>query len=155
MHKRLFALSASTAAVAFANETAKRVEPVLTAVATGIAMPERASKRGSVSLYPFDTLATVGAAFGVKNKTAAQLSSIVSNANRKAMTPELDAAGNKVYNTKEITGADGTKTTVPDTANPKMVATKHFFAHDVTPDYAKTLKGTPLEDSSVVVFRDK
>ncbi len=147
---------------AFANpagNTAKRVEPVLTGIAA-IPLPERASKRGSISLYPFDTLANVGEAFGVTNKTAAQLSSIVSNANRKAMVPETDAAGNAVYNTKELVGADGSKTTVPDSNNPKMKAGKHFFAFDVTPEYrdankASFAKGATFEGATVLVFRDK
>jgi hypothetical protein len=151
--KRLHSLAVSTAAIAFANvPAAKRVEPQLTAVAA-VKMPERINKRGSISLYPFDGLANVGQAFGVKNKTAAQLSSIVSNANRKALTAKKDADGNTIFKTKEITAADGSKSVVP-TTEPEMVATKHFFAHDVDAEYAKTLKGTPLEGSSVVIFRD-
>ena len=137
-----------------AKTTKPRVEPVVTAIATPV-MPERSNKRGSVSLYPFDSLTAVGQAFGVKNKTAANLASIVSNANRKAMVQETDASGAKVFDTKEIADEAGNKTTVPDTSKPKMVASKHFFAHDVDVAYAKTLKGTPLEGSSVLIFRDK
>lgn len=160
MRKITLASLAVMAAPAFANaaapgkETKPRVEPVLTEAVAGIAMPTKTSKRGSTSLYPFASL-EVGQCFGVKNKTAANLSSIISNANRKAMEQARDEAGNLVFNTKTITGPDGSKTEVPDTASPKMVATKHFFAHDVDAEYAKTIKGTKLEGSTVLVFRDK
>lgn len=136
-----------------AAATAKRVEPALTAVATGIDLPVRTTKRGSTSLYPFADL-EIGACFGVKNKTAKQLASIVSNANKKAMVQETDANG-PVFNTKEITGADGTKSVVADRASPKMVATRHYFAFDVDKDYKAKIKGTALEGSTVLVFRDK
>jgi len=138
---------------------APRVEPVLTAAAK-IALPVRTSKRGSESKYSFDSLTEVGMAFGVKNKTATQLSSIVSNANRKALMPETDDGGNALYETKELTGADGTKTVVPDTNKPKMTATKHFFAFDVTDEYRKAnkdafAKGGAFEGVTTLVFRDK
>ena len=139
---------------AAAKPATPRVEPVLTG-AFKIDMPERQSKRGSESKYPFDTLTEIGQAFGVKNKTASQLSSIVSNANRKALVEVKDAAGNTLYETKELTGADGTKTVVPDTSKPKTEATKHFFAHDVDAAMKAKIKGTPLEGSTVLVFRDK
>lgn len=158
MRKIALATLASASAPAFANPSptapAKRVEPVLTEAVAGIAMPTKTSKRGSVSLYPFASL-EIGQCFGVKNKTAAQLSSIVSNANRKAMEQAKDEAGNLLFETKTISGADGSTTEVPDASKPKMVATKHFFAHDVDAEYAKTIKGTKLEGSTVLVFRDK
>lgn len=151
------ALVASAAPVAFANEGAKaaRVEPELSGGIFKLDIPERKSKRGSESKYPFASLTEVGTAFGVKNKTAAQLSSIVSNANRKYLRPETDANGNAVYETKEITGADGTKTVVPDNSKPRMVADRHFFALDVDADMKKKIAKTPLDGSSVLVFRDK
>lgn len=171
MHKLMINTALSTAALAmpraFANDpaagtatprsNAPRVEPQLTAVAS-ITMPTRSSKRGSVSIYPFANLTTVGQAFGVKNKTAAQLSSIVSNANRKALVPVTDENG-PVYDTKEISGADGTKTVVPDTSKPKMTASKHFFAFDVTAEYKKAnaeafKKDGPFEGATALVFRD-
>ena len=137
----------------------KRVEPLLTGIAS-IPMPTKTSKRGSVSLYPFDSLAEVGQAFGVKNKTALQLSSIISNANRKNSTEERDAAGNVVYETKDLTAPDGTVTKVPDTTKPKMVAVKHFFAFDVSDEYRKAnkeafAKGGTFEGVTTLVFRDK
>lgn len=144
---------------AAAKTAAPRVEPVLTGAAK-ITMPTRTSKRGSESKYPFDSLTEVGMAFGVKNKTAAQLSSIVSNANRKHLAEVKDATGNTVYETKVIKGADGTETNVPDTSKPKTEATKHFFAFDVDADYRKAnadafKKDGAFEGATVLVFRDK
>lgn len=130
-----------------------RVEPVLTAVHSGIAMPVTTSNRGSKSIYNFDGLVNVGDAFGVKNKTAASLSSIVSNANKKAMQNKTDATGATIYKTKEITDpTTGAKVTVPST-EAERVSTKKFKAFDVTPAMAKDIKGTPLEGSKALVFR--
>lgn len=130
----------------------ERVEPTLTGVAA-LEMPVRASRRGSESKYPFATL-EIGQAFGVKNKTAAQLSSIVSNANRKYQVNKTDAAGNVVFKTNEMKDAAGNVTHVP-TDQPEKIAGRHFFAIDVDGDYAKKIKGTPLEGAKVLVFRDK
>lgn len=148
-------LNAATA-VAFANtETAKRIDPVFTGVGVKLAvMPVKATKRGSATLYPFDKIA-VGEAFGVNNKTAANLSSIVSNANRKNTKPVLDGNGNPTFGTKELSGEGGIKTLVPDTSKPKREAVKHFYALDVTTEIKATIKGTALEGSTALVFRDK
>lgn len=155
------ALMINTAAAAFASApatevkaTKPRVEPVLTEIVAGIPLPKRTTKRGSVSLYNFDGL-EVGACFGAKNKTAANLSSIVSNANRKALVQSVDAEGKPIFGTKTVTAADGTVSTVPDLEKPAMTATKHFVAVDVDTEYKKAIKGTALEGSSVLVFRDK
>lgn len=126
-----------------------RVEPVLTAVTTAVPMPTRESKRGSKSSYPFDSLTAVGASFGVKNKTAKQMASIVSNANRKApQEPKRDAAGNIVYKTAEMKDANGTVIGRAPTQEPETVATRHYFAVDVD------AKDDP-DGASVRVFRDK
>lgn len=148
--------AAAPAAETTATKTsAPRVEPDLAGVGFKLpTLPEKSSKRGSQSLYPFDKLA-VGEAFGVKNKTAANLSSIVSNANRKNTRELKDAEGNTVYETKVLKGADGSETTVPDTSKPKREAVKHFYAIDVDGDMKKQIKGTPLEGSTVLVCRDK
>jgi hypothetical protein len=163
MNKSLLLASAMTAVAprAFANAEAEkpaRIDPILTGTAK-IALPERKSKRGSESKYPFAALTEAGMAFGVKNKTAAQLSSIVSNANRKALQPKLNADGTQIFKTKEIKAADGTVTNVP-TQEAEMEATAHYFAFDVTDEYraANTpafAKGGEFEGSSVLVFRDK
>lgn len=130
----------------FASAGVARIEPILTAVSTDVPMPVRASKRGSKSNYDFDTLTAVGASFGVLNKTAANLYSIVLNANKKAMQPKRDDKGAIVFKTSKLTGADGSVTDVP-TNDPEMVATKRFFAVDVDP------KKDPGK-ASVRVFRE-
>lgn len=155
--RNLSILAASTALAmprAFANDgAAKRVEPALTGAAS-IKLEPRQSKRGSVSLYPFDSLTAAGMAFGVKNKTASQLSSIISNQNRKHVQPVQDAAGNVEYETKEIKGADGAVTNVPDTTKPKTTATRHFYAVDVDDAIKAQIKGTALEGAKTLVYRD-
>lgn len=134
--------------------TKTRVAPVVTGTFK-IDLPKRATKRGSESSYPFDTLTEAGMAFGLKDKTAKNLSSIISNANRKGQIDKTDEAGNVVYATKTITSPDGaTPMTVPDTSKPERVAVKKFYAVDVNADLAKKLKGTPLEGSAVLVYRE-
>lgn len=156
-------LSATTAAaVAFANAPkpaedgkAAKVAPIMTGT---FAMPipaEKATNRGSKSPYPFETL-EVGHAFGVKNKTAKQLSSIVSNQNRKDANhrPIKDENGNIKYKMTDLTGPDGSVTKVP-TKEPETEQIKAFAAYDVSDELKKQIKGTPLEGSSVLVFRTK
>lgn len=66
-----------------------RVAPELAAVRTDIAVPQR--KRGGVTThYNFEILTEVGASFGVKNKTAAQINPIVSKENRRHMVESVD-----------------------------------------------------------------
>lgn len=151
---RLATLTAASAA-AFANDGKKpRVEPVFTAVTNAIAMPERKSKRGSVSIYPFASLTAKGMSFGVKNKTAASLSSVVSNANRKAVVTRKDAAGNTVFKTTDIKDANGAVVGQTPTTEPETDVTAKYFAVDVDAAMAKTLKGTPAEGSTALVFRE-
>lgn len=107
-----------------------RVAPLITTISKEIPMPEKKG-RGSKSLYPFDDL-EVGASFGVKNKTASGMASIVSNQNRLNRVVKKDENGNTVFKTKELKGADGTKTHVP-TDKPEMIGTKRFVCSDVDP----------------------
>ncbi len=155
--------NATTLPTAFASTppanaavTKPRVEPVLTSVVSGIAMPKRTSKRGSVSIFPFDTLANVGDAFGIKNRDAKSLSSVISNANKKAMVNKVDAAGNTVFKTVEMKDANGVVVGTTVTTEPEKVAGKRFAAFDVArgSDLAKAIKGTELEGSTVLVFRE-
>lgn len=137
----------ATAPAAASDETTtKRVAPDLTAISSAVEMPKKVSNRGSKSLYPFDKL-EVGQSFGVKNKTAAGMASIISNQNRKHREEKKDEAGNTVFETKELKGADGTVTEVP-TDKPVMIVNKHFFANDCDP-------ATDPDGASVRVFRDK
>lgn len=133
-----------------------RVEAQLTAVFSGLTMPTRSSKRGSTSIFPFDTLANVGDAFGVKNRDAKSMSSVISNANRKNMVNKTDANGNVVYKTTELKDANGTVIGHQPTTEPEKVAGKRFAAFDVkgNKELTAAIKGTPLEGSSVLVFRE-
>lgn len=151
--------AAPTAAVAAATETKRpgapsgpRVAPTVS-TAVMISLPIADRRRGSASVYPFDTLTEVGMAFGVKGKVAKNLSSVVNNANKKNMVAERDAAGNAMFEMKSVPQADGSSMTVPDTTKPKMVAGKRFRAVDVTPDIATGLKGTALEGFEVLIQR--
>lgn len=140
---------------AFANDGTKpRVAPEITAAITGIAMPTRTSNRGSVSIYPFASLTTVGMSFGVKNKDAKSLSSVVSNANRKAVVARKDAAGNPIFKTTPVKDAAGTVVGQAPTTEKETDVTAHYFAVDVDADMAKALKGTPAEGSKALIFRD-
>ncbi len=122
-----------------------RIKPEITQISTAVEMPVRVNNRGSKTLYPFDDL-PVGGSFGVKNKTAAGLASIISNQNRKNMVEEKDENGNTVFETQELKGVDGTITKVP-TEKPQMVREKHFFANDTTAD-------ADPDNATVRVFRD-
>lgn len=143
--------TATTGAAAAGNS--KRVAPEITAVVGGITMPTAPKRAGSNSPYPFDGL-EIGQAFGVKNKTAKGLASIVSNQNRKHKVEKKDANGNPVFKTTEMKASDGTVTRIP-TSEKEMVDGKTFFAVDVVSgsDVEKQIKGTALEGSSVLVFR--
>lgn len=140
-----------------AKPATKRVEPVLTAAVSGIAMPQRENKRGSASIFPFDTLTEVGQCFGIKNRDAKSLSSIISNANRKAMVNKTDAAGNVVYKTTELKDANGTVVGHQPTTEPEKVAGKRYAAFDVkgNAELTKAVKANEtLNGSTVLVFRE-
>ena len=75
------------------------------------------------------------------------MASIISNQNRKNREEQKDEAGNIVFKTKELKGADGAVTMVP-TEKPVMIVNKHFFAVDCDP-------ANDPDGASVRVFRDK
>lgn len=130
-----------------AKKNPPRVAPVLTIVSNAVPMPERSSNRGSKTSYPFEALTAVGMSFGVVNKSAANLASIISNQNRKAGEVKKDATGAVIYKTQPMTAPDGTVTHVP-TGEPERNEPKHFFAVDCDP------KKDP-DKANVRVFRDK
>lgn len=138
--------SGAPAASGAAKTNKPRVAPELTDVSSAVTMPVKSSNRGSKSLYPFGKL-EIGQSFGVVNKTAASMASIVSNQNRKHRVEKRDEHGNVVYETKELKGQDGTITHVP-TDKPVIVVEKHFFADDCN------AKDDP-DGASVRVWRDK
>jgi hypothetical protein len=142
--RKLHTMTSIAALAAFANETgsgsatakpakAQAAAPVISAVSAAVPIPELKNKRGGNSIYPFDQLTEIGQSFGVKGKTAETIRAVVSNANRKALDTVKDAAGNVVYDTKELDQGNGVKINVPDTSKPKKVATKKFVAADVDP----------------------
>lgn len=121
-----------TATVADAPKpTKERVAPEVTSIAT-IDMPKPVRGGGTASAYAFDKL-EVGQAFGVKNKGKREIASAVTNANRKYRNEMKNEAGEVLSTVQE----------------------RHFFSHEVDTEYAKTLVGTPLEGSTVLVFRDQ
>lgn len=135
--------AAPTPAAATPAADAKSPPKVVTFSAP-IEVPARKKPRGPGSAFPFDGLA-VGGAFGVAERTAKSLQTIIGNQNRKHLIDKLDANGSIVYETQELTGADGSKTIVPTTKAVK-VASKRFYAVDV--DAAK------YEGASVLIVRE-
>lgn len=129
---------------------ATRIEPIVTAISKAVAMPIKSSKRGSTSLYPFDQLTEIGMSFGVKNKTAANLSSIVSNANKRAVKQATDEAGKPLFKMVEAKDAAGNVTMIPGT-EPVMITTAHYFAIDIDPK----AKPADPDGATARVFRDK
>lgn len=132
----------------------KDATPIIVTGVASLPQPERTNRRGNGSAFPFASLVAVGQCFGVKNRTAKSLSQIISTQNRKNTTDKRDENGNVVYKTKKVKSAEGVETVMPSN-EPEKVPTKHFYAFDVTKEYAEQhLKGTDLEGSSVLVFRD-
>jgi hypothetical protein len=124
-----------------------RVAPKLTTVTSAVPMPDRASNRGSKTSYPFEALTTVGMSFGVMNKTAKQLASIISNQNHKPGPTKRNPDGSIVYKTADMTDAAGNVTKVP-TTEPETLPGKKYFAVDC--DAKKDPDG-----ASVRVFRSE
>jgi len=92
-----------------------KVKPVIFENTTKVPVPEfPKSGRGGKSTYPFDTL-KVGGSFGIKNRTANQMASTISSANKRNRKPEMKE-GKPVYTeVKDKTGKVVSKTanTVP------------------------------------------
>lgn len=139
MRKTILASTAAMLCLAAAKDNANagaapaaKAAPAVTAVrpAAEIKLPERKSRRGSTSVFPFDALTEIGMSFGVKDRTAASLSSVVSNANRKNQVNKTDDNGAIVYKTKTVKDAAGVETVMP-TQDPVKVAAKRFYAIDV------------------------
>jgi hypothetical protein len=138
MRKTIFTNAAALACFAAAGAAsgaaapAAKAGPIVTGIrkASEIKLPERTTKRGSVSVFPFDQLTEAGMSFGLKDRTAKSLSSVVSNQNRRNMTDKKDDAGNIVFKTKTVKDAAGVETVMP-TQDAERVAVKRFFAIDV------------------------
>jgi hypothetical protein len=141
--KKTAATAETTAEIVATAETTaekSRVVPVFTTIRADIPMPVNKTKRGVRSSYPFADL-QVNQSFGITNKTAHSISSIISAQNRKAMVVKKDAEGNIVYKTAK--NAEGA---IVSTGVPEMVFTVKYQAVDVDP--AKDADG-----ATVRVFR--
>lgn len=141
---------AAAATADAAKTAAPRVAPIIAAIRADIAIPAAKSiNRGSKSPFPFDAL-EVGQSFGVGNKTAKQMSSIVSNQNRAKgnQTPRKDATGAIVMKMRDLTDAGGAVIGKVPTSEPETDWIKEFRAFDVD---AKT----DPDNASVRVFRIK
>lgn len=110
----------------------ERVAPVISEIDSDVPLPAQKS-RGNSS-YPFDSLAAPGQSFHVANKTAKQLSSIVSAANRKRAVEKRDVNGAIVMKTVKIKDADGKTIGTQPGDKPEMVNTVVFEAVDVGAD---------------------
>ncbi|NUM72741.1 hypothetical protein HUU40_00125 [candidate division KSB1 bacterium] len=123
-----------------------RVAPILTAVSSAVPMPTNVSKRGrgGNSIYPFEAL-EVGQSFGIANKSAKSIASVVNGANKRFEADAVDAAGNPVFKVQEIKQADGTVINVPTLEREKMPG-RVFIAADVDPN-------TDPDKASVRVWR--
>lgn len=135
-----------------ATKTNTPAPPTVSAIVS-IALPEPERAASRASYYPFDSL-EVGQVFGVNDRDKKAMTSAISNANRKWKKQRKDEHGNPVYEMNTINGPDG-PVQVPDTTKPVIDTLRHFRARDVTPEIAKTIKGTPLEGAKVLVERDK
>jgi predicted GTPase len=142
-----FAAAGASGSGAAAN-AAERVAPQFAAVSTAVPLPEKKTNRGSVSIYPFADLSAVGMSIPVLNKTAKQLASIVSNANRKAKVKKTDpATGALIFKTKTVPDGQGGNVTVA-TTEPEMVQGAHYIVADCDPK-------TDPDKATARIFRDK
>lgn len=108
---------------------AERVAPQITGIDENVPMPTN-TRAGSKSAYPFDQLTAAGMSFHVANKTAKQMSSIVSNQNRKGETEKRDANGAIVYKMNDV--KDATGAVIGQTqGEAERVRTVEYFAQDV------------------------
>lgn len=112
-----------------------RVAPQVLAISNAVAMPtSRSSARGSKSLYDFDSL-QVGQSIPVKNKTAHDLSSVVSAQNRKKSNyAQKMENGVPVFVVVPVKDATGVVVGHNTTSTPVMEQIKVFFAHDCEKD---------------------
>jgi hypothetical protein len=138
--------SGATTETAATTSTQDRATPVIGEVAF-LALPAKApSRAGGKSSYDFDKLDaprqdengnTLYASFPVMNKTAKQLRSVVSAANKRQLRDASHADGSPKFKMKELTDANGAKVTVATSEREQEYA-KYFrvFETDPTTDPA-------------------
>lgn len=128
---------AAAAPAAAKKKPAERVAPEIAGIDKGIPLPAAAkSNRGSKSAYEFDAL-EVGDSIAILNKTAKQISSIVSNQNRKDSNqrPALNADGSQKMKIeqREIKDAAGNVVGKQPVNVPETEWIKEFRVVDVDP----------------------
>lgn len=141
--------ASNKAKTAATETTSPRVASTISAIRVDIPVPTHRSARGSKSIYPFDDL-PVNGSFGVHGRTAKQMASIVSNANRAAKNqqPKKDENGNVIFKTREVKDATTGVISHENTNEFVTENIKNFFAVDVNP-------AEDADGASVRIFRDK
>lgn len=124
---------------------ADRVKPQLTAVLAGLPMPKATvavNKVGAQTLYNFDGLVNVGDSFGIMNKTANDIASTITGANKRYKVQAKNDDGSPKFTTAEPTAIkDAAGNPVLDAAGapvmtkpepePVMIDGKKFKAFDI------------------------
>lgn len=115
-----------------------REAPTILGISNDVPMPARSTARGSKSAYDFDALTAVGMSIAVADKTAAQLASVVANANKKAAknpAQAKNADGTPAFKMVEMKDQGGNVIgMVPAApAEPIYAAPAHYFAADCDP----------------------
>jgi hypothetical protein len=134
--------------------TQDRATPIITAP-TFLALPVKPkTNRGSKSVYNFESLEapktddagnTLYANFAVMNKTAKQLRSVVSAANKKQLQPASNPDGSPKFKMQTLKDAAGNPIAVP-TQEREQEHAKYFRVYDVDPS-------TDPDGASARVFR--
>lgn len=120
--------AAVTVAAAAPKTAPVRIAPTVTA-AVMLDLPLPTTRRGE-SAYAFHTLTEPGMLLGVTNKTAKQISTGVSNQNKKFASQKMGEGG-KI----------------------ETIYAKKFAAVEVTAEIAAKLVGTPLEGATALIKR--
>lgn len=129
--------AAAGAATATKEKQKPRVAPEILGIDTDVPMPEGArTARGTKSPYEFDKL-EVGHSIPIKNKTAKQISSIVSNQNRKDSNQQQkkNADGSLAFKNEkqDMKDANGNVVGSSMVQVPDMEPIKEFRVLDVDP----------------------
>lgn len=122
-----------------------RIAPILTGISNAVPIPVVKNNRGSKGAYSFDAL-EIGQSFGVQNRNAKQMASIVSNANKRFLVNKTDETGAVVFKTTKATDGNGGLVNVP-TNEPEKVASRRFIVLNVDP-------ATDPDQASVRVWRE-
>lgn len=139
------AAATETAAAVTAEASKPRINPVLTGISDAVPIPVAKNNRGSKGAYPFDAL-SIGQSFGVGNRNAKQMASIVSNANKRFLVDKTDENGQVVYKTTKATDGNGGFINVP-TKETEKVATRRFIVLNVDP-------ATDPDEATVRIWRE-